>query len=201
MLWTPDGYIRVVIGKLHCKFNDGWPEEVPFANPSSLEGGVTPLRRLLDLWKRGILKIVVVDAEDLERAKNNPSSMLPNAPPHQNPSPHEAAPRAAPLVLHPVDFHDLSRPPLADTAAFGTLTTTAPVNQPRRTRRDQNKAHHRPVTGRRPRASLRGLRSAEYVYEALDEREAMEGTSRLEPQSKRLRVALTDEFVEVLKGV
>ena len=82
-----------------------------------------------------------------------------------------------------------------------TLTTTTPSNQPRRTRRDKNKAHHRPVTGRRARPSLRGLRSAEYVYEAAEEPENVEGTKGAEPPLKRLRVALSDEYIEVLMEV
>ena len=199
MEWTEDGYLTVVFGRLGLKFNDGgWPREIPFTNLSELGGGVAPLRRLLALWKSGALKIVRVEPEDLERAARDPRSVLPNPGTFHAVHPADSAthtPRIIPRVLHPIDLHDMSHSSLSIAAPSPAVHITCkPEKRPRKERCDKNGVHRRPVTGKRPRPCLRGVRSTQYVYEAESDADCagtVEGRG-----TKRLRVALSDEYVE-----
>lgn len=197
MYYSESRYLSVVVDGLGCKFNNQWPGEIPFMNPSELKGGVRPLRRLLGLWKTGVLQLVKVTDEDRKRAAHDPRSLLPNPSfPMRSKTSDEHKPYVVPLVFHPVDFHELSRPTVAKSGTFNALIPSKPAKRPREQRGDFKRPRCRPVTGRRPRASQRGVISPLYVYEAASDPESDIESDPEEPAHKRLRAALSDDYVE-----
>ncbi|GBE86740.1 predicted protein [Sparassis crispa] len=54
MFWTAREFYRFVAVR-HSVLLDGWPDDVLFANLSTVRGGIRTLDRLLDLWNEGTL--------------------------------------------------------------------------------------------------------------------------------------------------
>lgn len=201
MYYSESRYLSVVVDGLDCKFNGGWPREIPFMNPSDLKGGVLPLRRLLSLWKTGVLRIVRVTDEDRRRAQHDRRTLLPNPSlptRDKSKSSNKHKPHVVPLVFHPVDFHELSRPPGTKSAHSDALIACTPAKRPREQHGDFNRPRCRRVTGRRPRPGHRGVISPQYVYEAASDAEEDIESDGEEPEReyKRLRVALSDDYIE-----
>ncbi|KAI0682497.1 hypothetical protein C8T65DRAFT_278051, partial [Cerioporus squamosus] len=178
----------------------GWPPDVPFQNLSGIK--TKQLRRLLSLWNAGTLRIAKLTEEQRAQAAVDPTAFLPNTAlraPSPPPSP-ENAPRIVPLVLHPVDFHDLSQRPASASVSSGSaptvLTTTAPSKKRKRKQRCDTKRARK----RRLRYG-HGVKSAEYVYDAAVARLDDGGQSGSEPALMPFREALSDDYIEEFSDV
>lgn len=64
MYWTAREFFSFVVRR-HRLLLEGWPEDVLFANPSDIRGGIRTFRRLLDRWNQGILRFRTVSESEL----------------------------------------------------------------------------------------------------------------------------------------
>ncbi len=185
MRWTDDLFLSVIVGRLRCGLR-GWPPEIPFQNLSDI-GKTKPLKKLLTCWKDGTLCIFKLSDEERARAADDPRSFLPNPTLRASRSPRthsdvEDVVRVVPLVLHPVDFHELSQPSASSSPP--ALTTTA--RPPKRKRKQRSDIK---LPRKRKMRNSTGVKSREYVYDT-------DGDDEFIPDVKRFREALSDDYVE-----
>ncbi|KAI0824299.1 hypothetical protein BC628DRAFT_1339506 [Trametes gibbosa] len=79
MRWTVRGYHRQIYTRYGLALV-GWPDELPFADPSKPElTGLARISRLLACWQSGELKFVTVELDRAARAAKNPMDVAPSA--------------------------------------------------------------------------------------------------------------------------
>ncbi|TFK77930.1 hypothetical protein K466DRAFT_592960 [Polyporus arcularius HHB13444] len=192
MRWTNKLFLKNIVGIYDCGLF-GWPPDIPFQCLNRIK--TEPLRRLLRMWKTGELRIVKLTDEQRAHAAVDPAAFLPNttlrAP--SPPPPSADALRVVPLVLHPVDFHDLSQRPATESTP-AVLTTTAPPKKRKRKQRCDIKRARK----RRLRYGL-GVKSPEYVYDAAVPE--ADDESELERAGMPFCEALSDDYVEEFPDV
>ncbi|RDX41109.1 hypothetical protein OH76DRAFT_1423309 [Lentinus brumalis] len=191
MRWTNKLFLKNIVGIYDCGLF-GWPPDIPFQCLSRIK--TEPLRKLLRLWNAGELRIAKLTDEQRAQAAVDPTAFLPNTTlrPPSPPPPAEHVLRVVPLVLHPVDFHDLSQRPADDPSgsAPAVLTTTVPSKKRKRKQRCDIKR----ARTRARRYGL-GVKSPEYVYDAADPE------SGFERVAMPFCEALSDDYVEEFPGV
>ncbi|CDO69608.1 hypothetical protein BN946_scf184875.g11 [Trametes cinnabarina] len=169
MSWTTDGFAtRVVAGYGFTLPN--WPSNIPFDDPSSIEGGVRSLETLLEAWfdpKSGFT-FVPATAEQRAIAKAMPQMVHPNV--KLIKTERKRSPRAivvAPVVLHPSALIPLGCHP--------TSTIPAEIdNGPRSQRIDVKKPRKPRIPHpykRTPMLPKRGVTSKRFVIELEEDAE------------------------------
>ncbi len=79
MWWSKKRYACGVVYRGRQKLV-GWPEHIPFANPSDIPGGQAVMTFLLDLWDAGILHLENATEDEVDLAKRCYGAVLPGTP-------------------------------------------------------------------------------------------------------------------------
>ena len=182
MHWATNQFVNYIVrGEGHVV--TGWPQSIPFGDPSYLPGGEKCLRKLLEMWKSGAVRWEKATEDELGRAVLNPVSVLPSTPlPPQTRSTAKERPPAkyvtGQLVMHRLNFKVVARPrsPPSDEMP--------PAKRPRVSgqRVDTNKARDRPK-GTKPRNPKTGVKTPRYVR---DDDALLRGFSTLDNDLGRL---------------
>ncbi|KAJ2975736.1 hypothetical protein NUW54_g11679 [Trametes sanguinea] len=143
MWYTPDGFARHVVSRCRVKF-DGWPKDIPFVDIGDI-GGISELERLLDMWDKGLLRIVAASRKDRANAKEDPASVHPNPSMLYESEAIQSRRKAVVVSSEVFDLDDDMRP--LGVHPTSTYPSAADLPEHERSQRsDVKKARARPVT-------------------------------------------------------